>query len=118
MEGKETVYVIGHKNPDTDSVCSAICYARLKEKITGQHYVAKRAGHLNEETQYVMDKLGVQPPEYMKDVRPQVRDIQIRKTPGVSKEISVNDTSFSLKYLFTSTFSPFALLMYKIAMVS
>ena len=58
MEGKETVYVIGHKNPDTDSVCSAICYARLKEKITGQHYVAKRAGHLNEETQYVMDKLG------------------------------------------------------------
>ena len=48
MEGKETVYVIGHKNPDTDSVCSAICYARLKEKITGQHYVAKRAGHLNE----------------------------------------------------------------------
>ena len=89
MEGKETVYVIGHKNPDTDSVCSAICYARLKEKITGQHYVAKRAGHLNEETQYVMDKLGVQPPEYMKDVRPQVRDIQIRKTPGVSKEISV-----------------------------
>ena len=36
-----------------------------------------------------MDKLGVQPPEYMKDVRPQVRDIQIRKTPGVSKEISV-----------------------------
>ena len=89
MEGKETVYVIGHKNPDTDSVCSAICYARLKEKITGQHYVAKRAGHLNEETQYVMDKLGIQPPEYMKDVRPQVRDIQIRKTPGVSKEISV-----------------------------
>ena len=36
MEGKETVYVIGHKNPDTDSVCSAICYARLKEKMTGQ----------------------------------------------------------------------------------
>lgn len=52
---------------------------KTKRKITGQHYVAKRAGHLNEETQYVMDKLGVQPPEYMKDVRPQVRDIQIRK---------------------------------------
>ena len=89
MSNEKEIFVIGHKNPDTDSVCSAICYARLKEKITGQHYVAKRAGHLNEETQYVMDKLGVQPPEYMKDVRPQVRDIQIRKTPGVSKEISV-----------------------------
>ena len=80
MEGKETVYVIGHKNPDTDSVCSAICYARLKEKITGQHYVAKRAGHLNEETQYVMDKLGIQPPEYMKDVRPDRKSTRLNSS--------------------------------------
>lgn len=89
MEENTTVFVIGHKNPDTDSVCSAICYAQLKEKLTGQKYTAKRAGHLNEETQYVMDKLGICPPAYIKDVRPQVRDIQIRKTKGVSKEISV-----------------------------
>ena len=79
MEFKESdtkVYVIGHKNPDTDSVCSAICYARLKNKIAdGRSYVAKRAGHLNEETQFVFKKAGIEPPEYIKDVRPQVCDI-------------------------------------------
>ena len=54
------VYVIGHKNPDTDSVCSAICYSRLKNLITGsEDYIPKRAGHLNEETQYVLEKCGV-----------------------------------------------------------
>lgn len=87
--GGETVLVIGHKNPDTDSVCSAICYARLKRKLTGGNYIAKRAGHLNEETQYVMEKLGIHPPQYIKDVRPQVKDIEIRRTKGVSKDISV-----------------------------
>ena len=74
------VYVIGHKNPDTDSVCSAICYSRLKNLITGsEDYIPKRAGHLNEETQYVLEKCGVKPPAYIKDVRPQVRDIDVRK---------------------------------------
>ena len=46
------VYVVGHKNPDTDSICSALAYANLKRKVTGQEYVAKRAGQVNEETQY------------------------------------------------------------------
>ena len=45
------VYVVGHKNPDTDSICSALAYANLKRKVTGQEYVAKRAGQVNEETQ-------------------------------------------------------------------
>lgn len=44
------IYVIGHRNPDTDSICSAIAYANLKNKITGDHYVARRAGQINEET--------------------------------------------------------------------
>ena len=95
----ETVFVIGHKNPDTDSVCSAICYAKLKNIVTGGNYVAKRAGHLNEETQYVMEKIGIQPPQYMKDVRPQVKDIEIRRTKGVSKEISVKDAWKLMKEL-------------------
>ena len=51
--------VIGHKNPDTDSICAAIAYSRLKSKVTGDIYLDCRAGHLNEETQYVLDKLGV-----------------------------------------------------------
>ena len=86
------VYVIGHKNPDTDSVCSAICYSRLKNLITGsEDYIPKRAGHLNEETQYVLEKCGVKPPAYIKDVRPQVRDIDVRKISGISEELSVRN---------------------------
>ena len=86
------VYVIGHKNPDTDSVCSAICYSRLKNLITGsEDYIPKRAGHLNEETQYVLEKCGVKPPAYIKDVRPQVRDIDVRKISGISEALSVRN---------------------------
>jgi len=87
---KETVFVTGHKNPDTDSICSAICYANLKNEINGdRNYIAMRAGHLNEESQYVLERFGVQPPMYIKDVRTQVRDIEIRETDGVSRNISL-----------------------------
>ena len=54
---KTPIYVIGHRNPDTDSVCSAVCYARFKTIITGECYIPKRAGHLNEETQFVFKNL-------------------------------------------------------------
>ena len=73
------VYVIGHKNPDTDSICAAICYANLKNKIAGdQKYEARRCGHLNEETQFVLGRFGIQPPVYTKDVRTQVCDMESR----------------------------------------
>ena len=60
MENRKAkkVYVVGHKNPDTDSICSAIAYANLKRQITGENYVAKRAGQINEETQYVLTRFG------------------------------------------------------------
>ena len=50
------MWVIGHKNPDTDSICAAIAYADLKNKTEKVHFVAKRAGNVNEETRYVLDK--------------------------------------------------------------
>ena len=81
--------VIGHKNPDTDSICAAIAYSRLKSKVTGDIYLDCRAGHLNEETQYVLDKLGVEEPAYIKDVRTQVRDMEIKMVAGVSRDISM-----------------------------
>ena len=56
---KQTVYVIGHINPDTDSICSAIAYAELKKKITGDDYKPRRAGQLNLETRFVLDYFGV-----------------------------------------------------------
>lgn len=83
------INIIGHKNPDTDSICSAIAYTALKNKLFGDNYVAKRAGQLNPETQYVLERFGVTPPEYLADVRTQVKDIEIRKTEGVNKSISI-----------------------------
>lgn len=89
-ERKQKVFVVGHKNPDTDSICSAICYANLKCALNkDEEYIAMRAGHINEETQYVLDRLGIQAPLYLKDVRTQVRDIEIRETEGASKDISL-----------------------------
>ena len=49
------VFVIGHRNPDTDSICSAICYAHLKRRLTGGEYIACRAGHVNAETKFVLE---------------------------------------------------------------
>ena len=74
------VYVIGHKNPDTDSICSAIAYAELKKTITGEEYVARRAGQINEETQYVLSKFGVKAPELLKNVKLQVKDMAVSYT--------------------------------------
>ena len=86
---KHKTIVIGHKNPDTDSICSAICYANLKRILTGQDYVPGRAGHVNEETQFVLKYFGVQAPELIEHVKTEVRDIDIRQTKGVKRNISL-----------------------------
>ena len=67
----------------------AIAYARLKETITGDPYIPKRAGHINQETSFVLKTFGVSIPEYVKDVGTQVKDIEIRKTKGVDRNISL-----------------------------
>ena len=81
--------VIGHRNPDTDSICSAICYANLKQVVTGEEYMPARAGHVSGETQFVLDYFGAEEPQLVEDVRTQVRDIEIRKTKGVADNISL-----------------------------
>lgn len=89
---KEKIYVIGHKNPDTDSICSAIAYADLRQKVTGQVYEAKRAGHVNDETAYVLDRFGVEAPKLLTDVRLQVRDLDIHEMQGLKPNASIRDT--------------------------
>ena len=89
---KEKIYVIGHKNPDTDSICSAIAYADLRQKVTGQVHEAKRAGHVNDETAYVLDRFGVEVPKLLTDVRLQVRDLDIHEMPGLKPNASIRDT--------------------------
>ena len=88
---KRPIFVVGHKNPDTDSICAAITYANLKNIITGDAYVAGRAGHLNEETQFVLSHFGVHVPVYIKDVRTQVRDMEIRTLDGISADFSLKN---------------------------
>ena len=89
---KEKIYVIGHKNPDTDSICAAIAYANLKNQADGNRYEAKRAGHVNDETAYVLDRFGVEAPKLLTDVRLQVRDLDIHEMPGLKPNASIRDT--------------------------
>lgn len=86
---KKKTIVIGHKNPDTDSICSAICYAELKRKLTGEDVEPARAGNVNDETQFVLNYFGVEAPELVENVKTQVRDIDIRQIPGVNDKISL-----------------------------
>ncbi len=84
-------YVIGHKNPDTDSICSAIAYAELKRTVTGNEYTARRAGQINEETQYVLDRFKVQAPTLLQNVKLQVKDLDIHEIEGVDPNSSIKE---------------------------
>ena len=84
------INIIGHQNPDTDSICSALAYAWLKNRgsLTGL-YEARRAGHVNRETRFVLQHFGVEPPRLCTDVSPQIKDIDIRKQAGIDGEMSL-----------------------------
>ncbi|RHS26215.1 putative manganese-dependent inorganic diphosphatase [Clostridium sp. AM30-24] len=90
-EGLKKTLVLGHRNPDTDSICSAICYADFKHKLTGEIYEPCRAGNVNPETQYVLDYFKLEAPRLVENVKTQVKDIEIRKTKGVSRGISLKN---------------------------
>lgn len=84
------INIIGHQNPDTDSICSALAYAWLKNRgsLNGL-YEARRAGHVNRETRFVLQHFGVEAPRLCTDVSPQIKDIDIRKQAGIDGEMSV-----------------------------
>lgn len=88
---KSKIFVIGHRNPDTDSICSAIAYANFKNQIEegSDTYIPKRAGAINEETKYVLKKFSISPPSYITDVATQIRDVDIRRTRGVKRTITL-----------------------------
>lgn len=92
VDKKRPIYVVGHKNPDTDSICSAIAYANLKNLLNQdeeQIYVAGRAGAMNLETEFVLKKFQAESPVYIADVITQVKDMEIRETQGVSGNMSL-----------------------------
>ena len=90
--GKRTVCIVGHKNPDTDSICSAIAYAYLKnhdESGSEYHYVPVRAGQVSAETQYVLERFGVEAPHFIDNIGTRVKDMEIRRVEGVGSNLSL-----------------------------
>ena len=92
MNKEKKVYIIGHKNPDTDSICSAIAYTDYKTRTThGVNYVAKRAGRINKETEFVLNRFGVEAPEFVLDVGVQIRDLEIHNTPHAHAGMTIKE---------------------------
>lgn len=92
MINEHSIKVIGHRNPDTDSICAAIAYSRLKNQIDPEHPCKPcRAGALNAETTFVLNRFQAPVPEYYGSVSPQIRDIDIRLMPGVDGEMSLRE---------------------------
>ena len=83
------VVVIGHKNPDSDSICSAIAYAELKNQTSDLVCEARRAGRLNPESAFILQRFGVKTPRMCTDVNPKVRDVDYRELAGVPGDMSL-----------------------------
>lgn len=92
MSTEKNIYVIGHRNPDTDSICSAIAYANLKNAMGAKNVVPARAGSINKETKYALDYFKAQAPQLVTDIYPRVSDIAI----SVTKKVKTTDNLRSL----------------------
>ena len=94
----EKIYIIGHRNPDFDSVCSAYAYAELKNRIDlSNKYIAARCGHLPESMKKVFANLGIKPPVYMRDIFPKVRDIYLSSGIRIDADAPLNSVAVSYK---------------------
>lgn len=92
------VLVIGHKNPDTDSICSAYCYAQLKNIIdSSKNYIPCRCGNINPQTKFVLEKFNITPPMYINDVFPKVSDIMTKEVVSVSTDDSIFECMKSIE---------------------
>ena len=89
-EDMDTIYITGHRNPDTDSVVSAMAYAALKNALGDRRYKAARLGQISDETQIVLNRFGFQPPQLLTDVRTQVRDLDFDTPPTLSPAATIS----------------------------
>jgi manganese-dependent inorganic pyrophosphatase len=90
------ILVIGHRNPDTDSICSAIAYAHLKRAM-GEDAYAARAGKVNQETKFVLERFGVQPPPLVTDLYPRVSAIMQEVTATISPTATLRELGGLMK---------------------
>ncbi|NLK63430.1 MAG: putative manganese-dependent inorganic diphosphatase [Fusobacteria bacterium] len=95
-KNKEKLYIIGHKNPDTDSICSAIAYAEFKKNM-GYDAIAIRAGEINKETEYVLNYFNVEPPKYVTTMRTRVSDLILDEATTINKELSIKNAWLLMK---------------------
>ncbi|HIJ81731.1 MAG TPA: putative manganese-dependent inorganic diphosphatase [Desulfuromonadales bacterium] len=95
----KTTYVIGHRNPDTDSIASAIAYTELKRRLSGDPVIAAMAGTPNPQTRYILDRLGIADPLLLADVHPKVCDT-VNRTPV---SISLENSAYEALELFNSS---------------
>lgn len=91
------VYVIGHRNPDTDSICSAIAYANLKNSVGDMEFHPYRAGNVNGETRFVLQNFGVKEPDFLNDVKPRVSDVKLHQVKGISSDASIKTAGDMMK---------------------
>lgn len=86
----DTIYITGHRNPDTDSIVSSMAYAALKNALGDRNYKAARLGQVSDETQAVLDRFGFQPPQLITDLRTQVRDLDYDTPPTLSAAATIS----------------------------
>ncbi|NLD16925.1 MAG: CBS domain-containing protein, partial [Tissierellia bacterium] len=90
MNNKETVFITGHRNPDSDSICAAIAYADLKNRRGKINAVPIRLGEINRETQFILDYFGMEMPILKDTMKPQVSDLNIDPPYKVSKSTTMS----------------------------
>lgn len=93
----EKIYVVGHKNPDTDSICAAISFARLKQRLGMKNVIACRAGKVNRETEFVLNAFGVEAPEFLEDLHLRVKDMLNGPVPTVKPKTSLQEAWKTMK---------------------
>ena len=86
----DTIYITGHRNPDTDSIVSAMAYAALKNALGEREYQAARLGQISDETQAVLDRFGLKAPQLITNVRTQVRDLDYDTPPILSSGATIS----------------------------
>lgn len=86
----DPIYVTGHRNPDTDSIVSAMAYAALRNALGDREYRAARLGHVSDETQLVLDRFGFPAPVWIKTMRTQVRDLDYDTPPALSSGVTIS----------------------------
>ena len=86
----EPIYVTGHRNPDTDSIVSAMAYAALRNALGDREFVPARLGHISDETKLVLDRFGFEPPVLINTMRTQVKDLEYDTPPALNVAVTVN----------------------------